>query len=283
MRVTSDDGIEIELHDLGGDGPPLVISHATGFLGAVYRPMAAALTDRFRVWAVDYRGHGDSTARPDGDQDWNGMTRDLLACLDAIGGTEPVVGFGHSMGGAVTLDAERRRPGSFRAVVAYEPIVPPARPPSPVPEANDHMAGPASRRRPGFASRADALLRYAARPPLDVFRADVLYRYVEDGFADDGEGGVRLKCTPALEAATFRGAGAITQPDLAGIEVPTLVMAGATETALPPGQFAPRVADALRNAEFVSYPTLGHFGPFQDPLRITLDLRAFVERVLGSH
>ena len=50
-----------------GDGraPPLLISHATGFCGHAYAPLAAALGDRFRSHAVDHRGHG-ATAPPDG-------------------------------------------------------------------------------------------------------------------------------------------------------------------------------------------------------------------------
>lgn len=282
MRVQSTDGVELELHDFGGDGPPLLISHATGFLAAVYGPLAAELGRHFHVWAIDFRGHGDSTARADGDQGWHGMTQDLLACVDALdttGVTGPFVGFGHSMGGAVTLDAARLRPGTFRSIVAFEPIVPPTAAAPGMQARDNHMSGPARRRRPSFASASDALARYAARPPLDQFRADVLWRYVTDGFRELPDGGVTLKCTPEAEAGTFEGAGSLTQDDLGGIDAPVLVMLGARQPELPPAQFAPKVAAALPRGELLEYPTFGHFGPFQDPLRIALDLIGFADRV----
>ena len=69
MIVPSTDGVEIAVHDLGGTGPPLLISHATGFHGRCYEPLAHALADRFHSVAFDYRGHGD-TPQPDGPVDW---------------------------------------------------------------------------------------------------------------------------------------------------------------------------------------------------------------------
>ena len=49
MRIQSTDGVAIELHDLGGDGPPVLIGHATGFCAGAYRPLATAL-------AADHHG-----------------------------------------------------------------------------------------------------------------------------------------------------------------------------------------------------------------------------------
>ncbi|MEA2716219.1 MAG: hypothetical protein QOI99_536, partial [Actinomycetota bacterium] len=57
--------MEVAVHDLGGDGPPLVLVHATGFCGGVLRPLAAGLGGSFHAWAVDVRGHGASVT-PDG-------------------------------------------------------------------------------------------------------------------------------------------------------------------------------------------------------------------------
>ncbi len=285
MRVTSADGVDIELHDFGGEGPPLLISHATGFLAAVYRPMADTLRDRYHVWAVDYRGHGDSAARPDGDQGWHGMTADLLACLDALaagGHPGPVVGFGHSMGAAVMLHAARRRPGAFGSIVAYEPIVPPPSAIGPMQHEDNNMSSSARRRRPTFASRTEAFVRYASRPPLNQWRTDVLWRYVEEGFRDEDDGTVTLKCPPAREAATFEGVVGMSPDDLAAIATPVLVMIGGLEAHMPPALFGAGVARGVRHGELVEYPTFGHFGPFQDPLRIALDVTAFAERAARS-
>ena len=42
----------------------LVLAHATGFCGGVWRPLVPALRERFRVITLDQRGHGDSD-KPD--------------------------------------------------------------------------------------------------------------------------------------------------------------------------------------------------------------------------
>ncbi|MCB0965178.1 MAG: alpha/beta fold hydrolase, partial [Acidimicrobiales bacterium] len=156
MRVPSTDGVELELHDLGGDGPPLLVAHATGFCAGPYRPMAPILAADHHVWALDFRAHGAST-RPDGPISWRGMADDVLAVVDAID-AGPVLGLGHSMGGACLALAELVRPGTVRAAYLFEPIIFPdewadARGPNPLAEA-------ARRRRASFGSRAEALARY---------------------------------------------------------------------------------------------------------------------------
>ena len=126
--ITSADGLELALWHLGGDGPPLLLAHATGFAGGLWQPVAAHLTGRASVWAVDFRGHGHSPARPD-DMVWTRVAEDAIAAaeyiVDATG--SPVGVAGHSMGGAAALAAAARRPELFTAIWAYEPIIfPPA-------------------------------------------------------------------------------------------------------------------------------------------------------------
>ena len=77
----------IKLHtlDWGGDGPPIVILHATGFLGRIYRPLAERLCAIGHVYSYDQRGHGDSSAAPDGDYSWDATMRDLEGFITEIG------------------------------------------------------------------------------------------------------------------------------------------------------------------------------------------------------
>ena len=39
-RATTPDGVTVALHDLGGDGPPALLVHATGFHGRALGPLA---------------------------------------------------------------------------------------------------------------------------------------------------------------------------------------------------------------------------------------------------
>ena len=62
--VTAPDGVALAVHEHGGDGRPTLFCHATGFHGAVWEPMSAALGDGFERWAIDFRAHGASVVPP---------------------------------------------------------------------------------------------------------------------------------------------------------------------------------------------------------------------------
>ena len=119
MLANSSDGVSVVLHDLGGDGDPLLISHATGFHGRAYQPVAEALHDVFHSVAPDYRGHGDTPQPVSVPTDWERYGDDAVAAARTL--PAPCVGFGHSMGGACLLMAAHREPQRFRGLVIYEP------------------------------------------------------------------------------------------------------------------------------------------------------------------
>jgi len=90
-----------------GAGPPLVILH--GLFGCWHNwyPVATALSNEFRVLAVDQRNHGDSFhAEP---HDYNHLADDLLRLLDALALPRAVL-LGHSMGGKAVLRFADRHP-----------------------------------------------------------------------------------------------------------------------------------------------------------------------------
>ncbi|MCP3012243.1 alpha/beta hydrolase [Nocardiopsis dassonvillei] len=88
--------------DFGGAGAPVLLVHGSGHNAAAWTDVAAHLTDRCRVVAVDLRGHGRTGADShDAEQYW----RDLAGAVRALGWESPVL-VGHSLGGyAVTAVA----------------------------------------------------------------------------------------------------------------------------------------------------------------------------------
>ena len=276
-RVASSLGVEIAVHDLGGSGAPLLVSHATGFHGRCYIPLAHALADRYHCVAFDYRGHGD-TPRPDGPVDWHRYGDDALAMAEwMVAGNEgrPIDAFGHSMGGACLLMAAHRAPHLFRSLVVFEPIV---FPPVPSPTTTEGEGASASesmmvvgarRRRATFPSYRAAIENYAAKPPLNCFTPESLRCYVEYGFRlvdpADEEQGVTLKCLPDTEADTFAsGSLHTTWDDLPSIETRVTVLCG-RPAPMQPSSFAAAVAERLPNASYVEVDSLDHFGPMADP------------------
>ena len=66
-----------------GEGPPLVILHGLFGSGRNWATLSKQLGERFQVWSVDLRNHGDS---PHCDtMDYPAMAADLLAFLDREG------------------------------------------------------------------------------------------------------------------------------------------------------------------------------------------------------
>lgn len=269
MQVNSSNGCVIEVQDFGGEGPDLLISHATGFHGSVYAPMAKVLRKRFRVWALDFRGHGLSPAPADGNFAWDGMGDDVLACIDAIG-VDSILGFGHSLGGAATLLAELKRPGTIRAAYLFEPIVFPKE--FLLARADNPMSAAARRRREVFASRAEALERYSAKAPLGRLRADALSEYVQRGFEDLDDGTVRLRCRAESEARSFEAEDKVTIDRMSGLNLPLTVGAGTLDPNNLPGHLAPGLVAAVKGAKLVEHPFLTHFGPMEAPDVIAADV-----------
>jgi pimeloyl-ACP methyl ester carboxylesterase len=270
--VPSTDGVTIAVHDLGGTGPQLLVSHATGFHGRCYLPVAHALSDRFHSIAFDYRGHGD-TPRPDGPVDWRRYGDDAQAMATAL--PHPTFAFGHSMGGACLLMAAHRDPSLFDRLVVFEPIV---FPPSGLrPGSTDNpLVGGARRRRAVFPSHDAAIANFAAKPPLMGFTPEALDAYVRFGFAEGDDGQVHLKCRPETEAETFEmGPHHDTWDLLPEIDTPVLVVAGKVEE-FQPSRIAGQVAERLPNAEYLELPALDHFAPMTHPAEMADVIAGFL-------
>lgn len=264
MRVLSSNDIEVAVHDLGGTGRPLLLSHATGFHGHCFVPMADALADRFHSYALDYRGHGLTERPPDSQVDWNRYGDDALAAARAVAPDGGLVAFGHSMGGVGLLMAAERDPALFDLIVTFEPIV---FPPSALPEGppgDSPLAIGARRRRASFPSFEAAFDNYASKPPLGAFTPDALCAYVEHGFRPSDEG-VTLRCDPEHEARTFEQGGLHGTWDLLDhITTPVIVVAGAGAE-MSPAAFAGPIAERLPRSTYLQLDHLDHFGPMTHP------------------
>ena len=262
MRIPSTDGVELEVHDLGGDGPPLLLCHATGFHGLVWRPLARHLADRFSVWSLDFRGHGLSSP-PDLARGfaWEGFADDVLAVVDALG-LRGGAAVGHSKGGAALLLAEAARPGSFTGLWCYEPIV---FPPTGGPAADSGLAAGAAKRRDTFPSADEALANYASKQPLRVLHPDALAAYVEHGFEAQADGSVRLRCRPGDESQVYQmGSSHRGWAVLPEVACPTTVACGGPSATIGE-DLARQLATRLPRGRVQVFEQLGHFGPLEDP------------------
>lgn len=245
-------------------------AHATGFCGAVWRPVRGALAD-FASTTWDFRGHGRSFSVRDR-RSWWEMADDVVTVRGSL--SEPaaetrVVGVGHSMGGAALVMAELAVPGRFDAMVLVEPILfgPPYLP------ARDHpLVDMALRRRPAFESRDAVRASYASKAPFATWHPDALEGYLDGGFVEDA-GGVRLACRPTAEAEVFAASavhGAWERLD--EITIPVTILYGTETDTFDPGHgevLARRFAQAVAEA----VPAAGHFLPMERPDRVAAAVR----------
>jgi pimeloyl-ACP methyl ester carboxylesterase len=285
LTIPSTDDVTVVVHDLGPfdastdhqpDGrEPVLLVHATGFHGYVWEPVAAYLPE-FHAYAPDLRGHGDATPPSDGDFRWDGFADDVLAVVDALG-LRDVAAAGHSKGGAALLLAEERRPGTFRSLYLYEPVV---MPPdiAPTETGANPLADGALRRRPIFPSRAAAYENFASKLPFSSLDPAALRVYVDHGFADGPDGGVHLKCAPEHESQVYRmGAQHDAFARLGLVACPVTVARGGFADA-GPAMAAEPIVRALPNGRLEVYEDLGHFGPLEDPAAIAAAIRRALAR-----
>src|SRR4051794_1512576 len=119
-------GLTLAVHDWGGDGDPVLLSHPTGFHGVAWQPTAERLVARGRRgWSVGFRGHRDSDPAPPGTSPGGGFAHHAGGGPPHLGlfSDSRLVAAGHSKGATSLLTVAWRRPGTIPRIWAFEPIV----------------------------------------------------------------------------------------------------------------------------------------------------------------
>ena len=103
-----------------GEGYPVVLLHSSGSSHHQWRGLIDSLSDRYRVIAPDFHGHGD-TPLPGEIKDLS-ITDDVYI-IQAIAGLvgEPFHLVGHSYGGAIALQAAREMKNLLLSLTLVEP------------------------------------------------------------------------------------------------------------------------------------------------------------------
>ena len=229
-----DRGVEIALLEFGNPEHPLaLLHHANGFCAALWAEVAGPLSERYRVVAMDARGHGDSSKPPPPEAyAWTLFADDLASVARALVAEHPhergAFAIGHSFGGTSTLVAASRHPGLFERIALVDPVImPPTDSAAELPRATrPPLAELALKRRAIWNSR-DEVRRSWSKPghAFGHWTEAALELYLQEGFRDRREGGIELKCPVEVEAAVFNHHGSL---DLfacaARVEVPALFL-----------------------------------------------------------
>src|SRR6185437_8972235 len=101
------------------DAPPIVLLHGGHQSAHSWDLVSLHLAQRYRVLALDQRGHGDSEWARDVEYTNHAMSLDALAFLDAMGLEKPIL-VGHSMGGRNGMLLTKQNPSRLRALVIVD-------------------------------------------------------------------------------------------------------------------------------------------------------------------
>lgn len=277
-------GVRIALIDFAGEGPPALLHHANGFCAAMWAEVAAGLRPHFRVFAMDARGHGDSS-KPEGAAAyrWPHFGADAGEVADRLAREHGplALGLGHSFGGTSLTMAALADATRFERLVLVDPIVVPqgaserqrtSRGPS--------LAEGARRRRSVFASRQEARERWAEREFFADWTEAARDLYLAEALTDRPDGQVELKCPGEVEATIFEGGHTVDVMGLASeLQTPALVL-WAQGGNFPRAHFEKLAArmqhGSVRTAE------AGHLVPMEKPGLVVDEVLAFSARPAAS-
>jgi pimeloyl-ACP methyl ester carboxylesterase len=110
-------GRKLSYLDFGGPGTPLLALHGHYNEASAFAPLAAALTPRWRVIALDQRGHGESDRALTYERDE--YVADVAGFHQHLG-VGPVPVLGHSLGGVNAYQFAARHPDRVSALIVED-------------------------------------------------------------------------------------------------------------------------------------------------------------------
>jgi len=255
--------------EIGGEGPPLVFTHANGFPPATYGVLLHALAGSHSVEAFSSRPLWSSDD-PSGLASWHPLAEDYGSSL-AVRHRTPVVGVGHSLGGVLTLLAAARRPELFSLLILLDPVIFTGRRSflwgwmkRLDQEHRFHLAKGASRRRDRWSDRETVRASWSKKRVFQDWDPRVFDDYLSAGVVDDPKGGVALRYPKAWEARIFEVCPHNEWETLRRIQIPVLVVRGETSDTLLPGAAA-RMGRVMPDARIVELEGTSHFLPMEQP------------------
>lgn len=196
------DGIRHHYLEWGDpDAPSLLMLHATGLCAWPWKPIARQLARRYRVLALDQRGHGDTDPSDKGYR-FEYAGEDLAAIIDAMGLQRPGV-IGHSSGGLATIIAANLMPGRIGPVALVETRVSNDASTAPTQDLN-RRAERTRMKRPIWDTREAMFEAYRTRAAFKDWQDEPYRQFIEGGTRLLPDGRAELKCHPETEA-TFYG------------------------------------------------------------------------------
>jgi 3-oxoadipate enol-lactonase len=240
------DGADVDVAQAGA-GRDLVLLHSLLADRSAFDRVVPALARDHRVWLINLPGYGASTAAGASVQDYADHIAVLLHELKLPRQTDVL---GNGLGGFIAVALACRHGDLFQHLIVADSLAtfPPA--------AKEPLRMMAERvRQQGMSAVLDAAINRMFPQPFIAANPEIVAeRKAALGKADPN----------CFSAACTALAQVDLEPLLSGIRNPTLVMAGALDTATPT-PLARRLADGIRGSKFLEIRDCGHCPQLEKP------------------
>jgi len=267
-------GLKLAYQEWGNpDGEPIVMVHGFGVSGHMFDEFADRMQDRYRLLAIDQRGHGDSDWAEDGNYSRDAFVEDLEGFRKELG-LDRFILVGHSMGGLNSVTYANRYPEHVRALVLVD-------------------VGPESAK-----EGVDNIVRFTRGPDELEFEefVEIAHRFNQRRTMENIRERMRHRLKPTENGKfTWKFDKRFRQPDsglrigseagnddswalFRGIRAPVLLIRGAESDVLTQ-PVAERAANEMQGARLVVVPQAGHSVPGDNPDAFTEAVREFLSEL----
>ncbi len=230
---------------------PVLFLHGSNQSAHSWDLVSLHLADRFRIYALDQRGHGDSEWCRDSDYSSAAMGLDAAAFIDALG-LDHLIVVGHSMGGQNAMRLALSHPERVTKLVLVDIG----------PEVS--ALGAKTIRRfvtetrefddlDHFVARVQEYDPYRTREHIERTVKYNLVRRADGKFISKHDHGPRLAATGEHRERGDR----FTLDDVRDLPMPMLLIRGADSNILE-ADAAQRFVDAVPNGRLITVPSAGH-------------------------
>jgi pimeloyl-ACP methyl ester carboxylesterase/tetratricopeptide (TPR) repeat protein len=259
-KVMLKTGISMSYVETGeATGAPVILLHGITDSSVSFREVLPLLDQKFRVYALDQRGHGDSD-RPETGYSMKDFASDVAAFMDAKQIRKAIV-VGHSMGSFVAMQTALDHPSRVSKLVLV----------GTAPKAN----------KPGMEEFIGAINSLPEPVPASFAREFVI---------STSSPTVKAEFVDALTAETLKLPARVWKSALAGalardftsdlhrIDVPVTIFWGAKETLFVRADQDALIA-GLPKSSLVVYPNSGHAPHWEEPGKFAADLNRVLKGV----
>ena len=264
----------IQLHyQVHGQGHPLILIAGVGYGAWFWQKIIPGLAEHYRVIAFDNRGAGESD-KPGGPYTVSMMAEDTIGLLEALEIKDAYL-VGHSLGGFIAQEVVVQRPDLVSQLILAStnyggtkviPITPEA-----LEVLTDREGDPVELVQRG--------IEISAAPGFGDREPEVVKELTDYRFTNPVP-------PPQYQAQVNAGAGmgGLTaeqvEKRMSGIEVPVLILFGAHDRVVPPGN-AELMAEKIPEAKIKILPDAGHIFPLEAPAETVRVIHSFLSSSPG--